>query len=1223
MLQYQEQRKMGGEKFNIVRTPLTFSTDKVNLRLAPGESREDSFTILCSQGENVNGFVLSSRSCMQCMTQTFSGPKEIISYRFDAKAFSAGDTIDGFFRILSNHGEYRLPFCVTVMPPQMSSKFGVIRNLFHFTNLARTDWNEALRLFWDPSFNSLFTAQDRREKALYRGLSAKPGNEQNMEEFLISIGKKTAASFLPGEKEIGLTVSPSDRGAVVQRMQISRNGWGYSRVNIRVSGSFLQADRPFLAGRDFVDGVAEFSYAVNISGLHAGKNYGAIVLSNPFFRTEIPVTVIYNAQTPIALAHRQEIGQNIVCLMQEYENFRAHKISAKDFLARAKTSIAKLCEADRNNPITQLYRIHYLITSRQYEEALWALQDLNRRLSGEDGSVPAFHLAQFDLEDDTVYAYRMYLTILCAEDTEKDEGTIADITEEAVHGIAQMHNGNPDNWWIAWLLLYAADEMRKRPSGAWMILRDSFDRGCRSPLLYIEAYDMVSTSPAILHELGAFELQVLLYAVREGILTEQVMTQVNYLAGRSKTYSDALLHILSYGYEKTDMESLKRDSLQSICEILIRGGKTDEKSFPWYQKGVEAQLSITRLFEYYMMSMPSDFDGEIPQMVIMYFAWQSTLPYERNAYLYRYVAAHRDDSPVLFSQYRPQIDAFTAAQLMNHRMTPDLAALYTYYLGDGRVLTEDLAAAAVVAAFTCCVKTADPRMKRVVLVYDQCRSEQYYPLKDGTCYLPVYGTDNRIYLEDDEGSRYAQSVPYLCENMMDQGALARALSAYAVDNFGYSLYLAGKLDTSYRIDAQSAPVFRRLADNTELTGAVRQKVRLALLQYYDASDDIKEMDAFLTDIRPDNLTAQDRAELIRWMVIRGLNDKALGWIRRYGTFHVDGKTLMELCTQVLAGDYRGDDQALSCIVHEAFLKGKYDENILLYLEQFLDACSDELEEVRRAAAGFGITTYPVCRRLLIQMLYTGRIIPERTKIIESFMREDPDSPLLPDVLAQSSHDYFIHGGAMGAAQIDLIARYGKEGVPITDICRIAWLKDCEGRASSWKDANREVISLFLEDLLQRGIVFPFFRQFLGYSPSLQAYADETLVEYRAPKIKPDAHVLYHYAMEKDGVREPYRAKEMKEMYEGVYVTGFLLFFGEQMHYYITDDAAEKNITESGTTSQDARIPEDSGDRFGRINRISMLAALGRDQEAMENIEQYARRSFIVDALFGKDDTDAV
>ena len=99
------------------------------------------------------------------------------------------------------------------------------------------------------------------------------------------------------------------------------------------------------------------------------------------------------------------------------------------------------------------------------------------------------------------------------------------------------------------------------------------------------------------------------------------------------------------------------------------------------------------------------------------------------------------------------------------------------------------------------------------------------------------------------------------------------------------------------------------------------------------------------------------------------------------------------------------------------------------------------------------------------------------------------------------------------------------------------------------------------------------------------------------------------------MRGAYSAKEMKEMYEGVYVTGFLLFFGEQMHYYITDDNAEKNIVESGTVGQDARTKTSGQDRFDAINEITMLAALGRDGEALSKLEKYSRKSYLVSRMF--------
>ena len=57
---------------------------------------------------------------------------------------------------------------------------------------------------------------------------------------------------------------------------------------------------------------------------------------------------------------------------------------------------------------------------------------------------------------------------------------------------------------------------------------------------------------------------------------------------------------------------------------------------------------MTRLYEYYMMSLDiRDKTIILPKMVLMYFAYQSNLDYEHNAYLYAYVVRNRDKNPDL------------------------------------------------------------------------------------------------------------------------------------------------------------------------------------------------------------------------------------------------------------------------------------------------------------------------------------------------------------------------------------------------------------------------------------------------------------------------------------------------------------------------------------------------------------------------------------------------
>ena len=140
-----------------------------------------------------------------------------------------------------------------------------------------------------------------------------------------------------------------------------------------------------------------------------------------------------------------------------------------------------------------------------------------------------------------------------------------------------------------------------------------------------------------------------------------------------------LFRVLVRGYEDEQLSHLQTETLSCICSLLIKGNVSDKKYFIWFQRGVEAQLQITRLYEYYMLSMPEDYDGEIPQIVLMYFAYQSTLPYERNAYLYRYLMKNQNLYGQIYQQYEDSIRAFTQDQLLRGHMNQDLKVLYDQY----------------------------------------------------------------------------------------------------------------------------------------------------------------------------------------------------------------------------------------------------------------------------------------------------------------------------------------------------------------------------------------------------------------------------------------------------------------------------------------------------------------------------------------------------------------
>ena len=125
------------------------------------------------------------------------------------------------------------------------------------------------------------------------------------------------------------------------------------------------------------------------------------------------------------------------------------------------------------------------------------------------------------------------------------------------------------------------------------------------------------------------------YGARKNLISLNLVDQIVYLSMRVRTFDKKLVGILKSCYEMKE----STDVLEAIVSMLIKGGRTDRDAFFWYMKGVEKELRITRLYEYYMMSMYTDEDGllpcEISKMVLMYFSYQSDLEYDKNAILYR------------------------------------------------------------------------------------------------------------------------------------------------------------------------------------------------------------------------------------------------------------------------------------------------------------------------------------------------------------------------------------------------------------------------------------------------------------------------------------------------------------------------------------------------------------------------------------------------------------
>lgn len=1180
--------------FEYDRGKLEFSEQRVELTLNSGDRAEGSFIIYGAENKSVEGRVSSTEVRMEVLTNNFSGSKDEISYRFRSEGLEAGDVIKGDFRIISNRGEYMLPFVVTINPVNAESSMGDIRNIFHFANLARTDWREAVELFYSKDFDLILKDNAAAYMSAYRGLIGSADRDLALEEFLRAINKKQAVEYVFEKNEVSMEAPYS---VTEDTINIHRNGWGYTRLNIESDADFIRPEKRKITDVDFMGNTCRIRYRIDPKKLHSGVNIGAIIFSNVYtsFKVVITVRVPVNDDRRDLYMRKKRLTYD---LMKLFMAFRLRKLSSNKWLLQAAELTTRMRSLDQNDPIFAMYQAHYLITASRTEEGEALLDSWQNVLM--DSETP-----------EALRSYFLYLKTLLS----RDEDNIMFVARR----IQEAFYEDPYDWRIAWLLQFVSIDFASDSGHKWELFKDLYIKGCRSPIIYIEALLITISNPSMLMRLDSFEQAVIMTAVKMKALPLQLTDRIVYLSRHIKQYNKVLLDAMKLCFEiKSD-----EDTLTQICAMLINGNRTDSEAFIWYEKAINTGIRLTRLYEYYMAAMPMDKSGtagaDIPKSVIMYFSHGIDLDYEASALLYRYIYDHRDSLYEFYPLYEDRIREFAAAQLAKGRINEPLSFLYKKFMTQEMVNTEN-AKRIFEALYTSRIRISNPSITGVAVVYDKLLNERVYPVCSGVALLPIYGNDYRIILLDNENNRFAEGISYNTDKLIIPGRLTSFVKTYINSLPEYlDLFLCELSGGSYSITMENVAAYRQLSVSQELQIDCRSDIRQNLIRFYNEHDFTRQLTECLKEEDPSELSVVQRNEILELMVLLGLHERALLWLKRFGTHKVDPKIIMRLCARMTDPLIYKTDYFVQEIIFDAFCKGRYDNLVVEFLMAVFNGSCREMRDIWSAAKSLGMNTARITQRIIRQMLYSGAYIGERMDIFKDYVKHGADERIEAAFVAQSAYDHFVKDAVTSEFVYRRIGRMMISKTELPIVCGMDYLKYFAGNRTGEFDKN--IAEKILNRLMDNDIYFPFFSEYTDIIPETERYAERVMFQYRAD---PGKAVVIHYALSREADEETvYTTKRMREMYDSVYVISFMLFFGEELQYYITeqsDSAADKEsdvqLTESGTLSRsDIRQPSEEKGRFAFINDLCIAEVL-QDYDAFDRlIQEYYHTKYLTEHLF--------
>ena len=1167
-------------RFNGTKPILAFSDETIDLSVIEGRSEAGSFVIESTNQIKICGIVYSTNPRMECLNPHFEGEKVRIRYQFNSKGLTEGDACEGKFVIVCNQIEYSLSFCARITRLYAEASTGAVKSLDDFTRLAASNWDEAYHLFYNRNFLNTIPYDNVYERLTYEGFACARPSGQNMEEFLIGVNKKKPVSIsVDKSEEIFMASKEPQSGCFT----ITKDNWGYTEIRLRTDCEFIKLSKPVLTHDDFIGKTYLYEYIIDASAMHAGRNFGRIYIDGVYqsFTIDITAGVRDDDGSISGIAVTKDIKECMVGIMELYTSFRLKRIVTGVWANETISILNHLHALMPDEHMYELMKAQAFIINRQRQEAKWILDDFKH--SNPDKKAP-------------IWGYYLYLMTLL----EREPSYIDNMT----HEVELIFYENPDSVLLFWVLLFLRNQYFDDNAGKLKDIKYWVLRGCSSPYLYIEAYYLISQDPYLIKELSVFELRILSWAVKKKALTKELAGAIFEAVDLAGGFDNRVYELLTAAYEICP----EAEYVGIICSYLIKGHKNDTCFHKWFELGIENKLRLTGLYESYLITMDDRQISPVPKIIQMYFSYDNKLPYRKLAVLYNNIIAAKETEPEVYHKYRKAMGRFAMDQVQLRHIDDNLAVLYEDMLELG-FINEELSAAFSDIIYTHKLIVFDKRIVRAIIYQNEMKEPQIVPVTDQCAYFELFSNDYVILFEDSRGYRYVKSISYRLQRLMDaEKYLDRCISLspdrpqYIVSHFknvrDYSDFTKGDLK-----------LFKPVFYSESFSDSYKAVMGYRILKYCQLHDYEDYVRPFLQSIDFDILQKDARKYLIDMLVSNRLYEKAYDMAMEYGIDMLAAASQVVLCENALKVQHVDDDFMVQLAI-SAFKTGKYSDLVLKYLCENYTGPTDELINLWHAADKFSISSMKLDERILEQGIYT-QIEPEKISdiFLEYYKRAGNDKLILA-YISLVAHGYLHSGGCKADFIFDIIEKRFIGNRTLNDACQLALLKHFAEKTDITQ-AELEIEDTLLKYYIYNNMYFDFFAR-LDYR-LLEKYFiyDKAFLQYEST---PGAHVVLHYSRDEDG--EEFNSEDMVEMYDGIYVKTFVIFFGELIRYYITEEHDNSIEVKESNRLTCNNIPGDNDhSRYDLINEMIISDTLSDETTLKSNIDEYKRLDAATKRLF--------
>ncbi len=1174
---------------------LVLAPERVEASVPAGEVIRGE--ILVSSGNNlhIKGLVYSSHERVRVVNNAFGGLRNRIIYEVNVGFSEHGDEIKGSFYLVTNGGEREIPYSLRVQAGDSGEVLGNLKTPRDFGLLAKKDLEKALRMFEYQDFTEAPFMQDSRVRTIYDGLKGRAGRRNLLEEFLVALQVKEPVKLT---LETGTRIYENLTGIAEDYIDIAAGTWGDVSADITVDAPFIEPGTFRITDQDFVQGRCRVGYRIVPSRLHRGRNFGCIRVKS--LREEFLISVEAEGDHAAGNAERESGTDRFMDhgSLYKYLSLRLDYEAGVYEPALLLNQMMKETEHLRadfpGDERAKLIQAELLILNGREDNASLALDDARD------------HVLAHREEQVELYCFYQYLRLEIKPSLQQKESLVRYIRK------LLWEDGEVRPY--LFLMMMKLDEtMAQNPLELYRSMASLFNQGCNSPFLYASACRLLEAHPDLFVRLGDFEIQALYLGVQKGIVSRATALKAAGLALGLKHYRKLVERLFAKLYQTYEEQAV----LEAVCSLLIKGDCKEKDAFVWYEKALEQGINLTRLYEYFLYSLPDDYGHLLPKEVLLYFSYDKDLDRHSRQVLYRNILEYMNPSAELYQNYTRHMEQFAMEQLFQSRISRSLAVIYEHMIYKDMI---DSRVARVLPGIlkSCRIRCGDSRMKYVIVRYEELEDEEAFLLENQTAYVPLFSERSVLLFQDAYGNRYLDVKHWKVSVMDRPELLAQCYEVYPDHPMLKLSECRDIVNRGVETDDQAA-LLEEIVTQMHLSPVFEGRLMQAVTDYYcrKASED-KDGDgvfncAYLVQIDKKHMAARQRQQICETLISQNYMREAYNMIRDYGSQYISTPRLMKLCTKTILMNLFDQDDLLLGLSHQVFCQGCYDSVILDYLCEHFNGTVSQMYEVLIQGVREHVETYDLEERLLGQMLFTG-CCDQMDSVFELYMkRKTTKEMVVKAYFTQKSVQYFLEEKDMDQRVFEYLKQavgntFDKDRMPTIYLLALTRYFSTLDKVEA---GDAELLKTMTSLLLEEGLVFPYTRELSKHIPVPEDIMDKAMVEYRGKK---DAHPELQVRILPG--ETGYHSEDIRRVYQGIFVKQKVLFEGETMEYRIYDYLdGHRRLAAEGQVECDHKLEGKENSRFACLNEMGAAIKDRDDSRLLNAMEDYLKKSAALGRLF--------